>query len=458
MKKFIDVILMREVPLKMRRSMIRTLIGYTLTFVFLLTNISFALDQKASVEYLKKQELDEWGILALYSQGEDVKEESLEKIDSNITTDYEAYIIGALALGRDVSREIEIVKKSQIGNGKFADFIDGKGEDLINAHVWGIISLYCAGEEEFDKPKALQWLRENQNEDGGFPIYRGDANSDLDMTAMAIVAYKALGLNKDSEEVKNSLSFIEKNIKRRENCESLAWEIMSKISIGLEVDKKIYDKLLVYSLDDGSFKHIKSMSRGNYMATWHGLLAQSDYENNISIFDKLHSANKSVKFKDLKENDYGYDEIMYLLNKKVVSGYPDGTFKPNDKVKRAEFAKFLIYGLGIQDEIASSSYEFKDLQDHWSNKIVSLAVKKQYIKGVGNGEFAPEDKITGAEVAAMLVRAKGLENEAKGIEGKRWYDGYVEVAKKNNLLYEGFNPGDYATRAQCSVSIAALSK
>ncbi len=433
-------------------------IALILVFVSIFSNIALGLDLNGTVDYLNKEELEEWGLLALYSQGESINTKSLEKIHSNITTDYEAYVVGALALGEDVSREVEIIKKTQMDNGKFSDFIDGSGEDLINAHIWGIISLYSAGEDGFDKTKALNWLRKNQNGDGGFPIYRGDSNSDLDMTAMAIVAYKALGLNKDSEEVKNGIGFIEENIGRRESCESIAWHIMARISVGMEVDKSLYHKLLEYRLKDGSFKHVKSMSKGSYMATWHGMMALSDYQRKGSIFDKLNRLSSSKKFKDLKDKDYGYDEIIDLVSRSVVSGYPDGSFRPNNEVKRSEFAKFLIYGLGMQDEISISTNEFNDLKSHWANQIVALAVKKEYIKGVGNGKFAPEDRITGAQVAAMLVRAKGLENEAKEIKGEKWYEGYIRVAEKNNLLYENFDPNSYATRAQCAVSIVKLSR
>ncbi|SHK28934.1 S-layer homology domain-containing protein [Paramaledivibacter caminithermalis] len=432
---------------------------FVLVFIFMFSSIAFGLDINKSVEYLKKQDLDEWGILALYSFGSALKENSLAKIDSNVNTDYQAYVIGTLALGKDVSREVEIIKESQMSSGKFADFIDGTGEDLINAHVWGIVSLYAAGEDGYEKEKALKWLKKNQNEDGGFPVFVGDSNSDLDLTAMAIVAYRALGLSKDSEEIKSAFKYIEENLDKRESCESVAWNILARVSMGLEPDKKLYDKLLGYRLENGSFKHIKAMSKGNYIATWHGLLALSDYKNKVSIFDKLHNLNTTVKFKDLMESDYAYEEIMTLVNKKIVSGYSDGTFKPNNEVKRAEFAKFLIYGLGMQDEISSSTYEFKDLENHWANKIVALAVKKEFIKGVGDGKFAPEDKITGAGVAAMLVRAKGLEEEAKAIKGgDKWYEGYVEIARKNNLLYDNFAPDKNATRAQCAVSVFKLIK
>jgi hypothetical protein len=276
---------------------------------------------------------------------------------------------------------------------------------------------------------------------------------------MGIVAYSILGLNSNSSEVKNALSFVEKNIDKRESCESISWYILARTKLGLGVDKKYIDKLSEYKLKDESFKHLKLAKKGNYMATYHGLLAFSDYNNKISVFTKLHNLNKPVvKFKDLKQSDYAYKEIMYLVNKGVVLGYSDTTFKPNNSVKRGEFTKFLVYGKNLQSQATSPTNEFTDLKHHWSNKVVNVAVKKGYINGVGNKKFAPENNITGAQVAAIIVRAKGLESKAKGIKGKNWYDGYVKVAKDSNLLYKNFSANKNATRAQCAEIIYKLVK
>jgi hypothetical protein len=435
---------------------VKKIIVLTLIVLISLTSFTFAANLNATASHLNDQELDEWGILALYSHGFDVQYKTLGRVgDSNITTDYEAYILGAVPLGRNVSDYAQKIIAAQKKDGKFADYIDGSGTDLINAHVWGILSLYVANQETYDKGKALKWLKENQNEDGGFSVYTGDANSDLDMTAMAIVAYNILGLDANSEEITKALAFIQENLDRKESCESVAWYILARKQLGLEIDASLYNKLLAYQLQDGSFKHLKNLSRGNYIATWHGLLALSDYEAPVSIFTRLHNLNK---FKDLRRNDYAFKEIMELVNRKVVSGYPDGTFKPDAPVKRSEFAKFLVYGMKLQHLITGETGAFTDLKGHWSNRIVNVAVQKKLMQGIGSGKFAPEEKITGAQVATILVRAKGLESQAKSITGTNWYDGYVAVARQNGLLYQNFDPTKYATRAQCAVVIAKLMK
>ncbi|NPV43491.1 MAG: hypothetical protein HPY70_05880 [Firmicutes bacterium] len=427
-----------------------------LAFVILwcFTGFCYAVDLNSTANYLADQQLDEWGILALYSCGFDVKDRPLEGVDSSdITTDYEAHIFGALPLRRDISEYAQKIINAQIDSGKFADYIEGRGEELVNAHIWGIISLYATNMDSYDKTGALNWLIKNQNEDGGFPIFAGDKNSDLDLTAMAVIALNILGLDSNSEEIKRALNFIEGNLERRESCETIAWYILARIKLGLDVDPKLCDRLLEYKLKDGSFTHLKTVPKGNYMATWHGLLALSDYKNRISIFTRLHNMNR---FSDLNETDYAYKEIIHLVNRNVISGYPDGTFKPGNYVKRAEFAKFLVFALNFQHLISEETEEFGDLKGHWSNKIVNVAVRKGLIKGVGNGRFAPEARITGAEAAAMLVRAKGLEVSAESIRGDNWYDGYIKVAEENGLLYQNFDPNGYVTRAQCAEAISKL--
>ncbi|MCG8482513.1 MAG: S-layer homology domain-containing protein, partial [Clostridia bacterium] len=189
------------------------------------------------------------------------------------------------------------------------------------------------------------------------------------------------------------------------------------------------------------------------MATWHGLLAQTDYNNKTSIFDRLHNLNK---FNDLKESDYGYKEMMTLVNKGVLSGYQDGTLKPENPVKRGEFTKLLIYGLSLQNKLSNKTNQFSDLTNHWSNRIVKVAVDMGIMNGMEINKFYPESKITGAQVAVILVRYKGFQDLAEAIEGGKWYEGYIKIAEEQNLLYDNFNPEKFATRAQCAQAIYKL--
>ncbi|AOT69929.1 prenyltransferase/squalene oxidase repeat-containing protein [Geosporobacter ferrireducens] len=271
----------------------RRVLIVAMALILMMGNVSYGLDLGGAVSYLEKQKVDHWGILALHAYGRDLKGKSLEKVNSDMTTDYESYILGALALGQDADAVAKKVAGAQRKSGKFADAIDGTGEDNVGAHVWGIISLYTAGYDSYNRDRALKWLKDNQNADGGFAIFTGDKNSDLDMTAMALVAYSALGLDSKSDEVKKAVDYLEKNLGKRESCEAYAWYILARKKLGLDINKTLYNKLLEYRLKDGSFKHLKSINKTNYMATWHGVLALADYQNEASIFDRLRKGKTS---------------------------------------------------------------------------------------------------------------------------------------------------------------------
>ncbi len=427
----------------------------TMVLILLLSSMVYGATIEATAQYLEKQKLDHWGILALYNSTNNTISRSLEEVESELMTDYEAYLLGATALRKNVLKVVEKISDSQRTNGKFSDYIDGTGDDMVNAHIWGVISLYTANYEGYDKGKALQWLKENQNKDGGFSVYAGTSISDLDMSAMALIAFDILGLDHNDQEVKQTLAYLDSNISKKESCESYAWYILARVKLGLDIDESLYEGLLKHKLQDGSFKHFVSLKKSNYMATWHGLMALTDYNNKISVFDKLHNESGFV---DLGTTDNQYKEIMTLVKKGIISGYSDNTFRPNASVKRGEFCKFLVYGSGLQNQIGRETFDFEDLKGHWSNKIVKVAVNKQWVQGVSSNRFAPEDKIKGSEIAAMLVRVKGFDEEAAAIKGNNWYDGYVQVASEHGLLYTNFNPNGYATRAQCSEAVYKLTE
>lgn len=143
----------------------------------------------------------------------------------------------------------------------------------------------------------------------------------------------------------------------------------------------------------------------------------------------------------------------------MLGGYPDGTFGPEKPVTRAEFTKFLVWGLGLQKEESNSAARFTDIPSaHWAWPFISVAMDREYINGRQDGTFGINGEITGAELAAMLVRALPEEKKGRLQEGPQWYSGYVETAKEEGLLYPEFQERAGATRAQCAFSISQLVK
>ncbi|MFA5527209.1 MAG: S-layer homology domain-containing protein [Peptostreptococcales bacterium] len=412
-------------------------------------------NHKKARDYLIHNGLDEWGILTLYALGEDVRKQDLKMITSKLTTDYEAYICGAVAQGKAIGSVVDSLKKAQLPSGKFADEIDKKGEDLVNAHIWAVIALYVAGEEDYNQSTALKWLSDQQNKDGGFPVFVGDNYSDLDLTAMATIAYSILGVDSHDSRIIKAFDFIEKNMAYEETCEALAWVIIAQNFNGKEVSGQLLDKLKDYRLEDGTYRHLQSIKNSNYMATYSGLLAMREYDARHSIFKKLHWMSK---FQDLTMETKHLDAITYLMDRDIIKGYDDETFKPDQRVKRSEFAKMLILGMGLEDKNPPMDPmdKFLDMKDHWAKKFVNIAYENELIQGVADQIFAPEKTITGAEIAAILVRANGLEALAKKNEGKNWYEAYVKIALERDLLYEGFSAEKEVIRSQCAEVIKKL--
>jgi|GEM_PF-1443191 len=418
---------------------------------FLLSGLAWA--QGTSCSPLMDYELDEWGMLALHASGKDMEGLELDSVSgSNITTDHEAYVIGALALGLDVSEELSLIAESQTESGKFADYADGTGQELINSHVWGIIALESAGHDSYEKQKAQEWLLNHQNDDGGFPVFAGMKSSDGDLTAMAVAALDLMDIEGGDAAIERAFDFIASNNSNRETAEGLSWEIIARKQTGQSIPYELGQRLKGYRLDSGKYRHLRTMSSGNYMATWHGTWAEAEIERRLSVFDGFKAKNSLT---DISVETQGYESISRLVEDGVLSGYPDGTFRPDAPVTRGEFVKMLTYAMKKENETANPN-GFIDMQGHWASPYVAIAAGSGIFNGVSQDIFDPESGITGAQLAAVAVRVKGRQAEAKAFNGDTWYDGYVYYSWLYDLQYQSFDKEKEATRAQCAELIDNL--
>jgi len=222
-------------------------------------------------------------------------------------TDYQRTIIGILSVGgnpRAFSERnlVEAVLKSQMSSGKFADTIEGKGERLVNSHIWGIISLYSAGEKIPNPEGAYNWLVSKQNSDGGFGIFTG-AKSDLDMTSMALTAFSALGRKPSDKYVFKAMEFIKSRqtktggfeIFGQENPDTASTVVQGLVALGINPvskewvkvnDKNMIDFIMSFQLSDGGFSHIRG-GEADMLATTRALTALADYYNSKSVYNLI---------------------------------------------------------------------------------------------------------------------------------------------------------------------------
>ncbi|MFB7817220.1 S-layer homology domain-containing protein [Paenibacillus chitinolyticus] len=112
------------------------------------------------------------------------------------------------------------------------------------------------------------------------------------------------------------------------------------------------------------------------------------------------------------DRSYAQKEIEGLISEGILSGYPDGTFKPENPITRAEFAKILVLALGLKEEPAKSA-SFHDVDaSSWYSGYVGSLVASGITQGTTASTFSPDAKVTREELVVFFVRAFGLAESA----------------------------------------------
>lgn len=135
----------------------------------------------------------------------------------------------------------------------------------------------------------------------------------------------------------------------------------------------------------------------------------------------------AADFSDVPTNYRYYDAVQSLVARGIINGYEDGTFKPEATITRAEFAKMVIYaiGLGNMTQDASTVTGFPDVApEHWAAGVIKIAYDLKIINGFDDGTFKPDENVTYDQALKMAVCAK--------------YDKFGEAAMKNGGYPEGY--------------------
>ncbi|MDR1167401.1 MAG: S-layer homology domain-containing protein [Heliobacteriaceae bacterium] len=115
----------------------------------------------------------------------------------------------------------------------------------------------------------------------------------------------------------------------------------------------------------------------------------------------------SFQFPDVAKDHWAAKQIEILSEKGVVVGYPDGTFKPDDNVTRAEFASMAIKALGQENTRVAQPVSFSDIQrGYWAYDAIQKALYFELISAPKRGEaFRPDDSVSRAESISVAVNA-----------------------------------------------------
>ena len=158
----------------------------------------------------------------------------------------------------------------------------------------------------------------------------------------------------------------------------------------------------------------------------------------------------AATFSDVKGT--GSDEVYRLNALGIVSGYPDGTYKPDGTITRAEFAVIAMSAAGLKsnaDILKNSPSKFSDVKvGDWYTGWVNLAVSQGYMAGYPDGTFKPNANITYAECITVQVRLLGYNEKLPG----EWPTEYLvkasEVGITDGVTFDATAP---ATRGNIAI-------
>lgn len=121
--------------------------------------------------------------------------------------------------------------------------------------------------------------------------------------------------------------------------------------------------------------------------------------------------------------------VVQLVDLGIIAGYPDGSFRPDQPVTRAEMAKMIIFALEM-NEAAIKLYDgsLTDISKHWAKGFIGYSNKLDIISGYPDKSFKPQDSVSYNEAITMVVRALGYT-----LEGK-WPGNYIAKAEELGLL------------------------
>lgn len=173
-----------------------------------------------------------------------------------------------------------------------------------------------------------------------------------------------------------------------------------------------------------------------------------------------------ITFADIAGH-WGERLITEAVKRKLINGYQDGSFKPNNPITRAEFTVMLANALQLQGTSADLNFTDQANIGSWAKPSIELAVHGGLVNGYNDGSFRPDALITRAEMSVMISRALGA-----GLDGSsqtqfaddkdipHWAKGAVEAIRKLGIIQgrggNQFAPNESATRAEAVVMLLRM--
>jgi hypothetical protein len=174
-------------------------------------------------------------------------------------------------------------------------------------------------------------------------------------------------------------------------------------------------------------------------------------------------------FKDLSIKDPAYPYVVQLVSSyEVMAGYPDGTFRGEKTITRAEFSKVLVKTVGYLENkyhlqlAVPTSIEatFKDLpKEHWAYPVVNNLVQYKIIAGYPDGTFRPTKTLTQGELAILLKKTWGLvQTTGNSTETLSFIDPRIEPKSKASRFTAAIAVAKFIVSAEAVLALRITVK
>ena len=160
-------------------------------------------------------------------------------------------------------------------------------------------------------------------------------------------------------------------------------------------------------------------------------------------------------FSDVSDSAWYATAVNTLVELDVLSGYEDGTFRPNNAVTRAEFVTAVCKCF---DSLSTGSAGFSDVSGHWAEGFINQAVAEDWISGFPDGTFRPDESIQRCQVTAILNKA--LERTGSGFAADAGTQEFVDVPSSHwayEHIAEAADPVGSAIETGCTVRVTATN-
>lgn len=188
----------------------------------------------------------------------------------------------------------------------------------------------------------------------------------------------------------------------------------------------------IFGYTDGTVKPTNKISREEVAAIFYRLLSDDTRATMRST---------TQDFPDVSSQRWSNTSIATLANGSVISGYPGGEFKPDNAITRAEFAVIVSK---FDNLSTTDTNQFSDIDNHWAKDFINSAALKGWINGYPDGTFRPNEYITRAEAVTLINSVLNRKVSKEGLlENARYWSDNNKDAWYYEAVMEATNSHDY---------------